>query len=141
MPSGSFRDTLFKQLEDAATNCKAPLTEQVKEGGDAEAAYLAEQLLVGQLHYLVSMYLPEDTVAVVDPYAASSLRSSSRSLTPQVVLGALRAAPPISTAAAAKWAAAALQGSFRPQSRSLLGGSSGSSHSSQGSGASAFVTC
>ncbi len=28
-PSGSFRDTLFKQLEDAATNCKPSLTEQV----------------------------------------------------------------------------------------------------------------
>ena len=27
----------------------------LEEGGDAEAAYLAEQLLVGQLHYLVSM--------------------------------------------------------------------------------------
>ena len=27
----------------------------LEEGGDAEAAYLAEQLLVGQLHYLISM--------------------------------------------------------------------------------------
>ena len=87
-------------------------------------------------HVLASCcrYLPEDTEAVVDPYAASSLRSSSRPLTPQVVPGGLRAPPPMANAAAAKWAAAALQGSFRPQSRSLLGGSSGSSHSSQGSG-------
>jgi len=28
----------------------------LEEGGDAEAAYLAEQLLVGQLHYLISMW-------------------------------------------------------------------------------------
>ena len=27
----------------------------LEEGSDAEAAYLAEQLLVGQLHYLISM--------------------------------------------------------------------------------------
>ncbi len=79
-------------------------------------------------------YIPEDTVVVVDPYAESSLRSSSRPLTPQVVPGGLRAAPPMTTAAAAKWAAAALQGSFRPRSRGLLGGSSGSPLSSQGSG-------
>jgi len=87
-------------------------------------------------HVLASCcrYLPEDTVTVVDPYAASSLRSSSRPLTPQVVPGGLRAAPPMTTAAAAKWAAAVLQGSFRPQSRSLLGRSTGSTLSSQGSG-------
>ena len=29
-PSGSFRDSLFKQLEDAAANCKPSLTEQVR---------------------------------------------------------------------------------------------------------------
>lgn len=84
-------------------------------------------------------YLPEDTVTVVDPYAVSSLRSSSRPLTPQVVPGGLRAAPPMTTAAAAKWAAAALQGSFRPRSRGLLGGSNGSTLSSQGSGMSPML--
>ena len=29
----------------------------LEEGGDAEAAYLAEQLLVGQLRYLISMWV------------------------------------------------------------------------------------
>ena len=74
-------------------------------------------------------YIP-DNEAVVDPYAASALKSSSRPMTPQVVPGGLRGPAQQTGDTAAKWAAAALRGS-----RGLLGGFSGQSNS-QGAGVS-----
>lgn len=154
-PTGPFRDTLFQQLTDAAASCKPNLAEQVQqlkkglppsarkdgsameaqlshfqelleEGNDAEAAFLAEQLLISQMHYLITMYVP-DNPPVVDPYAASALRSSSRPVSPPVAPGGMRG-PAIQTAeSSARWAAAALRGSVFPQSRAVPGSAFGAS--------------
>ncbi|KAL3132243.1 hypothetical protein ABBQ32_008831 [Trebouxia sp. C0010 RCD-2024] len=154
-PTGPFRDTLFQQLTDAATSCKPNLAEQVqqlnkglplsarkdgsameaqlshfqellKEGNDAEAAFLAEQLLISQMQYLITMYVP-DNPPVVDPYAASALCSSSRPVSPLVAPGGMRG-PAIQTAeSSARWAAAALRGSIFPQSRAVPGSAFGAS--------------
>ena len=59
---------------------------------------------------------------MVDPYAGSALRASSRPLTPLVAPGGLRGAPQFPVGdAPAKWAAAALRGNFHPQDRGMAG--------------------
>ena len=66
----------------------------------------------GCVHRYVS-----DSPPVVDPYAASALRSSSRPITPQVAPGGLRGPAALQTAeSSARWAAAALRGRATPGS-------------------------
>lgn len=72
----------------------------------------------------VHRYVPENP-PVVDPYAASALRSSSRPVSPLVPPGGMRG-PAIQTAeSSARWAAAALRGSFLPQGRAVPGSAFG----------------
>ena len=58
-----------------------------------------------------------DSPPVIDPYAASALRSSSRPVSPQVAAGGWRGPVTLQTAASsARWAAAALRGRAPPGS-------------------------
>ena len=60
-PSGSFRDTVFKQLNDAAANCKLSLTEQ------------ASRLLYMHIRLLCLLLLIADACSCHDTIAVETL--------------------------------------------------------------------